>query len=199
VTPNTRVALREAIEALGGDTPGGATGDGGDGTGDDGDGDGDGVSGFGTGTLATDDFPASGDPSLLQDVRVEQTTLDDGTSADRLVLEFGTDSGDLSYEVMYADPITDPSGIAVELAGGASLDVTVAPASGVDLSGGEAEPTYTGPDRFAPDGASALTELALVEDFEGTLTWGVGVDEQRPFRVQVMESPLRLVVDVQAG
>jgi len=30
------------------------------------------------------------------------------------------------------------------------------------------------------------------------MTWAVGVTEERPFRVQVLENPLRLVVDVRS-
>lgn len=180
VDPEDRVALREAIESLGGDTD--------DGTDD--------TDGFGTASVTSDDFPASGDVSLLQDVSVEEAT--DQEATDRLVFEFGADTGDLSYEVEYTDTLVDTAGTAVEVEGDAMLAVRMTPASTVDLTGAEAAPTYTGPDRFSPDTASAVTELALAEDFEAAMTWAVGVDQQRPFRVQVMENPLRLVVDVRS-
>ena len=181
VNPEDRVALREAIDALVGETDDGTDG---------------GSEGFGTAAVTSDDFPASGETSLLQDVRVEEAT--DQEATDRLVFEFGSDTGDVSYEVEYSDTVVDTAGTAVEVEGEATLAVTITPASAVDLSGDEAAPTYTGPDRFSPDTASAVTELALAEDFEATMTWAVGVDEERPFRVQVMENPLRLVVDVRA-
>jgi hypothetical protein len=66
VDPDDRVALREAIETLGDDT--------------------DDADGFGTASVTSDDFPASGDASLLQDVSVEQAT--DQEATDRLVFEF---------------------------------------------------------------------------------------------------------------
>jgi peptidoglycan hydrolase-like protein with peptidoglycan-binding domain len=99
VDPEDRVALREAIETLGGDTD--------DGT--------DGTDGFGTASVTSDDFPASGDVSLLQDVSVEQAT--DQEATDRLVFEFGSDTGDLSYEVEYTDTLVDTAGTAVEVEG----------------------------------------------------------------------------------
>ena len=178
VDPEDRVALREAIDALVGDSD-------------------DGADGFGTATVTSDGFPASGETRLLQDVSVEEAP--DQETTDRLVFEFGADTGELSYEVEYADTLVDTAGTAVEVEGEATLAVTITPASAVDLSGDEAAPTYTGPDRFSPDAASAVTELALAEDFEATMSWAVGVDEERPFRVQVMENPLRLVVDVRSG
>gem|GEM_PF-2336578 len=180
VDPEDRVALREAIESLGGDTADGA----------------DDAGGFGTARVRSDDFPASGDPRLLQDVSVGEATGQVATN--RLVFEFGADTGDLSYDVQYTDTLVDTAGRPVEVEGAAMLAVRMTPASTVDLTGDEAAPTYTGPDRFSPDSASAVNELALVEDFEAAMTWAVGVTEERPFRVQVLENPLRLVVDVRS-
>jgi hypothetical protein len=51
--------------------------------------------------------------SLLQDVSVEQAT--DQEATDRLVFEFGSDTGDLSYEVEYTDTLVDTAGESVDV------------------------------------------------------------------------------------
>ncbi len=70
------------------------------------------------------------------------------------------------------------------------------PASSADLSAGGA-PTYAGPMRFEP-GTPMLAELAQAGDFEGTLTWVVGVSAKAGFRVTTLDGPPRLVVDIAA-
>jgi hypothetical protein len=41
-----------------------------------------------------------------------------------------------------------------------------------------------------------VRELELVEDFEATLVWVIGVDQRRPFNIFQLDSPDRLVIDV---
>lgn len=72
----------------------------------------------------------------------------------------------------------------------------LSPASGVDLSGDEAEQSYTGPLRVDPDGTVVVTEVVRIGDFENQRAWVVGLEEQAPFAVTMLEDPLRLVVDV---
>lgn len=42
----------------------------------------------------------------------------------------------------------------------------------------------------------AVQQVKLTCDFEGELTWALGVGGQRPFRVTTLADPPRLVVDV---
>jgi hypothetical protein len=150
--------------------------------------------GFGTIDVTSDDFPSGGgEVALLVDVR---TGVHDGF--DRIVLEFSGDDVP-SYRVRYVDPPVreDGSGNEVEVAGSAFLEMHLAPAAGVDMSGDgeEFEQTYTGPTRFSP-GARVVRELVRTGDFEANLTWVAGIDREAGFDVSVLTSPLRLVVDV---
>jgi hypothetical protein len=69
------------------------------------------------------------------------------------------------------------------------------PALDADLTQESAPRTYTGPTRFSPP-TSAVVELVRTGGFEAVLTWAVGVDEKRPFRVSRLESPARIVIDI---
>lgn len=138
-------------------------------------------------------FPdGGGEIALLTDVRVG------GHSGfDRIVLELeGEDAP--SYRVSYVDgPVReDGSGNAVAVDGSAYLELRLSPASGVDLSGGDAEPTYTGPRRVAAAATAAVAEVVRVGDFEAQLAWVAGIDRRRPFAVALLDDPTRLVVDV---
>lgn len=113
---------------------------------------------------------------------------------DRLVLEF-TDRVP-GYTVGYR-PLPareDASGLEIPLPGaGALLQVSLTPATASGWGGGA--PTYLGPWSLRADTAS-VTELRSAGDFEAVLTWVAGVRAEEPFRVQVLEGPPRLVVDV---
>ena len=138
-------------------------------------------------------FPAGGtDTALLSDVRVG---AHDGF--DRVVLEFAGDTVP-SYRVGYIDsPVReDGSGNVVDVAGSSTLALRMSPASGVDLSDGEVEPTYDGPMRLPATGTEVVRELVRIGDFEGQLAWAVGVEEPVPFAVTVLEDPVRIVVDL---
>lgn len=147
---------------------------------------------------ATDPATAPGDPggALLTDVRVGAHGC-----FDRVVFEVrpagGGAAAPVGYTVGYEPgPLTeDGSGEPVSVEGGAFLVVRLM-ATGVDLSREDAPETYTGPATIDPQGTSRVVQVRRTGDFEGVSTWVVGVDATRPFRVEVVESPTRLVVDV---
>jgi hypothetical protein len=114
---------------------------------------------------------------------------------DRVVFEF--ENGVPGYDVRYVTPpiLADGSGEEVAVAGGAALVVRMEPALDADLTRESAPRTYTGPTRFSPS-TSAVVELVRTGGFEAVLTWAVGVDEKRPFRVSRLESPARIVIDI---
>lgn len=146
----------------------------------------------GTATVASDDFPSlGGDTALLRDVR---TGTHDGF--DRVVLEFEGDDPP-SYQIGYIDPpvLEDGSGNEVHVEGSAFLEVRATPAAGYDPLN-DAEETYLGPDRFAPAGIVAVQELVEIGDFESNLGWVLGLDHEAEFAVEILQDPLRIVVDV---
>ena len=55
-------------------------------------------------------------------------------------------------------------------------------------------PTYTGPRRVTAAGTRFIREVVKTGDFENTVTWVIGLDEKRPYRV--MSSGTQIVVDV---
>jgi hypothetical protein len=114
---------------------------------------------------------------------------------DRVVFEF--ENGIPGYDVGYVEPpiLADGSGDEVAVVGGAVLVVRMEPALDADLTQESAPPTYTGPTRFSPS-TSTVVELVRTGGFEAVLTWAVGVDEKRPFRVTRLQNPARIVIDV---
>jgi len=113
---------------------------------------------------------------------------------DRLVLEF-TDRVP-GYTVGYR-PLParqDASGFEIPLPGaGVLLEMSLNPATADGWAGGPR--TYSGPPALSADTAS-VTEVKSAGDFEAVLTWVAGVRTQQPFRVQVLDGPPRLVVDI---
>ena len=119
--------------------------------------------------------------ALLTDVQV-------GDGMVTLTFREGTPAFDVQY---VEPPITqDGSGEEMQVAGSAFLSVRMEPASGVDLSGEEYEETYTGPERIP--GTGVIAEVVRTGDFEAVLSWVVGLDEERPYRVEADASTLRV-------
>lgn len=147
-------------------------------------------------TVEGGDFPSTeGATALLVDIR---TARHDGF--ERIVFEFEGDDSP-GYRVGYLDPPVreDFSGNPVELAGDSFLEIRVVPGAGFDPMSDDARQTYTGPLRFSPQGTELIEELARIGDFEAHLTWVAGLSRRVPFAVEVLEDPIRLVVDVVPG
>jgi hypothetical protein len=101
--------------------------------------------------------------------------------------------------VEYVEAAVPPSGDPVAVAGAVTAQVVMTPASGYDASGDSLEQVYTGPDRISPADSDLIAEMVLIEDFEGTLVWAVGLRSRCQMAVGMLHDPLRLVVDVAAG
>jgi hypothetical protein len=112
---------------------------------------------------------------------------------DQVTFEF--QEGMPGFRIEYVEPpiIADASGLEVEIAGSAFLQVRMERAAGHDPDTGEE--TYTGSLELTP-GIPQVVELERTGDFEGVLTWVLGVNERADFRVQTEDGPLRLVVEV---
>ncbi len=112
---------------------------------------------------------------------------------DRIVFEF---EGALPpYRVEFVSaPITGcASGLEEEVAGDAFLQVRFSPAAAHDIDTGE--PTFE-PLELTP-GLPVLLEAQSVCDFEGVVTWVMGLSEETDFRVFDLEEPYRLAIDVE--
>lgn len=144
------------------------------------------LQGAGTADVQAD---PTGDMAHLAGVRLAG---EDGY--DRLVLAF-TDrvpGYTIGYQPLPARQ--DASGFEIPLPGATTvLHLSLTPATAAGWGGGP--PTYSGPGRLTADTRS-VTEVKIAGDFEAVLTWVMGVRTQEPFRVQVLDGPPRLVVDV---
>ena len=132
--------------------------------------------------------PPSTPPALLTAVRTAEHP-----GFDRVVFEFA--EGPLpGYRVAYLPgPAQDcGSGEEKPVAGGALLEVTLRPSNAHTEEG---QPTI--PFREQPLTLPVLREIERTCDFEGVVTWVLGVSSGRPFRVTELSGPARLVVDVE--
>jgi len=113
-----------------------------------------------------------------------------GTQAgyDRFVLQF--DSIVPAYTVKrQATPVftAGASGQTLTLSGVAGVLVRLHSAS----EGG----TYSGPTDFTNPSFAVLKEARLTEDFEGYVSWGLGLGSPACLRAFTLSDPARLVVD----
>jgi hypothetical protein len=81
------------------------------------------------------------------------------------------------------------SGQTLTLAGKAGVLVTVHSAQGTS--------TFTGSTDVATPGYKVLLEARQTQDFEGYVSWGLGLSQASCMRVFTLDSPARLVVDFQ--
>jgi hypothetical protein len=136
--------------------------------------------------------------AAAQAPRAEMTDLRTGRQDgfDRVVFEFtGTSPG---FKAGYVDkPVTqDGSGAAVALDGDYAIEVRMENASGYHFDGDKSGPTYTGAARVRPGGTAQVVEVVRTGDFEGYLTWAIGVKDKVGFRVSRLDGPPRLLVEV---
>jgi hypothetical protein len=125
--------------------------------------------------------------SYLTSIRTGQQA-----SADRVVFQF---AGKLpSYTVTPVPQVVgDGSGKPVTIAGKSFLKVTFRGASAVCPATGHA--TYPGPSATTPNYAQLLG-LAAAGDFEGYLTWGIGLAAQGGYHAYTLTAPYRVVIDI---
>jgi hypothetical protein len=133
---------------------------------------------------------------LLTDVRVgahgcyERVTFE-------LKPQKGDADGPVAWKAAYeSGQITeDGSGRPVKMKGAAFLVMTLS-ATGADLSQEGAPATYTGPASIEAAGSTRILEVRRTGDFEGVLTWVIGLDKKRPFHVSTEGGPARVIVDI---
>lgn len=107
---------------------------------------------------------------------------------DRFVLQFDTKVP--SYSVKrQAKPVFKN--------GGSGQSVTVSGAAGVlvQVHSATASGSYTGATDMVHSDYSVLVEAKIVEDFEGYLSWGLGLTKPACMRAFTLSDPPRLVID----
>lgn len=146
----------------------------------------------GAATTPTSTPPQPGAKAFLTAVRANAHN-----GYDRVVFEF--DGPVPGYDAAYlGGPLkNDDTGAPIPVGGSSVFKLRMASAASADV-GVTVRETYTGPKRFKPAGTPVVAELVQVSDFEGSLTWAVGLTRPAPFKVQAMSSPSRLVVDFQS-
>lgn len=109
---------------------------------------------------------------------------------DRVVFEFADSRP--GYRVEYVDEaVACGSGLEVEVVGTAILQVRMQPAAAHNEAG---HPTFT-KQRSDSELASVL-EVIQTCDFEGEVTWAVGLTQEADFVVSALPDPFRIVVDL---
>lgn len=128
-----------------------------------------------------------GRPATL--VAVQSSTHD---GFDRVVFEF--DERVPGYHVEFIDrPVREcGSGNVREMAGDGWLEVRMSLARAHTPEG---QPTIS--ERKRMPNLTVLSQLDLTCDFEGVVTWVLGVESPNRYRVQELSSPPRLRIDVQ--
>ena len=132
------------------------------------------------------DFSAQ---ALLKDVRMGVHPEQGGW--DRIVFEFAGLSLPPATIGYVASASQCGSGAAVALKGGAVLNVRFSQAAAHDQS---AQPTFTPKELSAP--GSTILEAKASCDFEGVVSWAVGIKAKQNFKVTTLQNPTRLVIDV---
>ena len=98
------------------------------------------------------------------------------------------------YQVRYVPRVTDPGGRRLPLRGEAFVEVAFEPARAHDPDGKATFPvgTITASTASSP----ALRQVRFAGDFEGQVSFGLGVAGRGGFRVSELRNPTRVAVDV---
>jgi len=100
---------------------------------------------------------------------------------------------DVSYQPASTAKIEDASGNPIDIDGDAFLVVKLNPAMTAKIDGEQVTKTYTGSRRIP--GADPITEVVKTGDFEGVVTWVIGLDSRRSFTTNASDSTLVVEID----
>ena len=113
---------------------------------------------------------------------------------DRVVFELESEGGTPGWFVAYEDPVAQGSGYPVEVAGGASLTVSIYPVSlPPDLP---PDVTTWAGDPIDGPADGLVRQVVGGTVYEGHHQFFVGTDRQRPFVVARLDDPARIVLDI---
>jgi len=119
--------------------------------------------------------------------------------SDKVVFDFEKQEPGPGFQVSYQPASTakveDGSGAPVEIEGNAFLVAKLTPAMTAKIDGDQVTKTYTGPNRLS--GQAPISEVVKTGDFEGVVTWVIGLDRVRPFLVTASDGIL--FVDIESS
>ncbi|GAA1166654.1 AMIN-like domain-containing (lipo)protein [Nesterenkonia sandarakina] len=152
------------------------------------------LSGFSQETAATEDFPyTSGtweEAQHLVEVRVGRHE-----GFDRVVFEHSGPS-ELAYQVEYIDQPTDQGmGAPIDVPGEAYLSISVS-GIGFNPSQHDSDAVLSGPVEGVQTQSDLVQGIHALGTFESQSGYFIGLDQQRDFRVQMAEDPVRIIVDL---
>lgn len=136
-------------------------------------------------------FTVSGTQSP-QTAFVDAVSLGQPTGYDQLVIEF-SNGEPASVEIATqnsTDFIKSPSGMPTHLQGTYGMTIRIHVA--------DAHTQYSGVRDLKP-GLPRIQEAQQLEDFEGYVTWALGLSSQSCYRAYFLTNPTRLVIDIQAS
>lgn len=144
-----------------------------------------------------DTAPDTADPSQDAMLTVTDVRIGRHDGFDRVVYEMGG-TGTPGWTVQYVDEaVQDGSGTVIDIPGDGTLQVLIS---------GSAYPMDSGAEPFASDapvtgpGTVTVTEAQGWSVFEGITDAFIGLQSAgHPFRVYLLESPVRVVVDIADG
>lgn len=124
--------------------------------------------------------------SLLTDIRAAHQP-----GFDRLVFEW-SGAAVPQFEVKVANSFTAPSGQAVPVSGNAFISVRMTGQAHTNTT--PVTRSYGEPDPFAPS-LPVVRQVKLIEDFEGVVVFGVGLERLVCPTILTLTGPSRLVLD----
>ena len=110
---------------------------------------------------------------------------------DRVVFEFDSALPGVNVEYVSPPALACGSGLPVEVAGDVLLQIRMSPAAAHDDAG---EVTFS-PQAISP-GLQSILAVVSICDFEGQVTWVVGLTSEADFTVVTLADRFRIVVDV---
>ena len=112
---------------------------------------------------------------------------------DQVVFQFSNALPQYTVQVVSPPLSADPSGKPITIAGSVVVEVTMTPASGFDQTPPGTQ-VYTGPTDITFNGASVM-EVVERGDFEGVLTWYIGLRQPVPRLTTTASDPSRIAID----
>lgn len=135
-----------------------------------------------------DNVPKRQSPSAGAQLNVTNVRVGRHATFDRVVLDLEGEGTPGWFAEFNTDPRQDGSGFPVEFEGATSIDLWV---DGLEMPGQDYQPIGT-----KPGAGGVVTEVVAGGWFEGQSQFVIGLPGERPYSIQMIDNPQRLVVDI---